>query len=83
MQTLASFHLTEYEVTEWAADLNLLLAEYLGVGVGLGWGGGRCGGTQHHALCIQSIWTFLHSAYLNEHLSPFFAIHHFMTGSEN
>lgn len=32
VQTLASFHLTEYEVTEWAADLNLVLLEYLGGG---------------------------------------------------
>lgn len=47
VQTLASFHLTEYEVTEWAADLNLLLLDYLG--------GGAEGGTQHHILCIQSI----------------------------
>lgn len=45
VQTLASFHLTEYEVTEWAADLNLLLLEYLGGGAE---GGG--GNTTPHSV---------------------------------
>lgn len=78
VQTLASFHLTEYKVTEWATDLNLVLVEYFGGGVR-----GVEGYKTQHALCIQSIWTFPYSAYPNEHLSLFFAIHHFMTGSEN
>lgn len=57
MQTLASFHLTEYEVTEWAADLNLVLVEYLGVGAG-------CGGDAGYATP-----RFVYS--INLDLSPF------------
>lgn len=45
VQTVASFPLTEYEVTEWAADLNLLLLEYFGGGVG-------CWGVHHTTLCV-------------------------------
>lgn len=53
VQTLASFHLTEYEVTEWAADLNLLLAEYLGVGVGVGVGALRGNATPRFVYSIN------------------------------